>query len=507
MARSTAKLWKSRALYQHIIDLAVKDLLSIDPIRKAATKDYDDYSEFIHLSEDDQYLWSEIHKLVAKVENRFDHLTPDERKHLMLKEFGFLHQCTLQAFGVVPLTIAFIPGHGLRPSYAEMMYTSPDNQRGSFIHWLQGNHPEFSGQLRDLIQAYCNYLWTNPHQSTSGDQENGNDGLEDEDDSTESESGDASRQENLPLEVGTIRDGIRIFPSLTPRWIEKANIKNSRIMYKALVIDRYVHAGYSVRGGMNWTRVNREYNTILNTAVVPTVTNDDQTVTPAPLKAPNSMVQNGLGAWLRFFRKHQDENDSSVSWEDGLLFVPTALTQAVAAFEDNTDDNDPVFNANSPYNANVVPNHPNPTTITDPTPKETSLSSMTVLSVPLLPPSPSPPPLPPTAPISTNVVAPTSPPPAPATTVSMNAESSTLTPPLPPIPDTPVTADDSSLPAMDPSTPQVVAKKQAGKKRVKKVAEASDRTLRRGKRKAEETGDEEEDTNAHSAEAPAKRRR
>ena len=49
---------------------------------------------------------------------------------------------------------------------------------------------------------------------------------------------------------------------------------------------------------------------------------------PAKLGTPTSVPGLDLNAWLVFFAKHQDPKDTSVSWEDGMIFRPTTLKKA-----------------------------------------------------------------------------------------------------------------------------------------------------------------------------------
>jgi hypothetical protein len=71
---------------------------------------------------------------------------------------------------------------------------------------------------------------------------------------------------------------------------------------------------------------------MVNADVVPNVEEGGQ-VRPAKMAPSNTMHKADLVAWFSFFAKHQDEKDTTVSWEDGMIFHPTAIENARDALD------------------------------------------------------------------------------------------------------------------------------------------------------------------------------
>jgi hypothetical protein len=160
---------------------------------------------------------------------------------------------------------------------------------------------------------------------------------------------DEDAVEALPLEVTEVRDGIRIFKGLK----KKLAVQHGRKLYQALMYDRYStyslssflhqlnvpsgYAGYKGKGHMlDWTGITQGYDAMVNTAVVPTVEDSPGNIRPAKLRPANQMNKADLLAWFAFFAKQQDNDDQTVSWDDGMLFVPTALVEAIRTFDGKT---------------------------------------------------------------------------------------------------------------------------------------------------------------------------
>jgi hypothetical protein len=168
-------------------------------------------------------------------------------------------------------------------------------------------------------------------QGSGSDSSEGSDGDDDDDDPKGNE---------LPLEEGKPRDGIRIFKRLT----EKYNVPTTRKMFHALITDRWgtlvlfeiagvTHSYWTARTGhkgrVNWAEINRNYDDMVLANVVPQVA-DGETSRPAKFHASNAMQKADLDVWMIFFDQHQN---GEVPWADGLLFKLTPLATAIQTFK------------------------------------------------------------------------------------------------------------------------------------------------------------------------------
>jgi hypothetical protein len=84
---------------------------------------------------------------------------------------------------------------------------------------------------------------------------------------------------------------------------------------------------------VDWTGIKKRINEMVDLSVCPEVVDEDTKETrPARISIPNSMKKLDLDAWLEFFAHHQELYSSTPTWEEGMIFVPTAKARALQVF-------------------------------------------------------------------------------------------------------------------------------------------------------------------------------
>lgn len=124
--------------------------------------------------------------------------------------------------------------------------------------------------------------------------------------------------------------GTCIEPSFWIATVRKLWFRSAKLN-SLLLVD---YAGYRGKGGnVEWDKVSKSENPLINWDVVPTYVDSKGVTVYAKIHQPNGMVKTDLDPWMSFFARAQDDEDDTVSWEDGLLFKRTSLKEAIETFE------------------------------------------------------------------------------------------------------------------------------------------------------------------------------
>ncbi|KAG8808706.1 hypothetical protein FRC18_004892, partial [Serendipita sp. 400] len=270
--KSPSTLWRRRQVYRHLLRRVLSQNHVLPQLNQVAEKSYVEESYEL-LSSEDKAAWTEIAALFREAEESFKFVPFETLLEKVHESTTRLQKDTLKAFGIITLTMLFIPGHGTNPPSVHTIMVTPRGKL-SFDKWLKQNHPESYDQFKALQQEYLDSLWRPDRKSKYGDEI---DELEEPRDEEKREKEHESVAEADPLlPVNAVHDGIRIFKDLR----KLGTVWNTRTAYSALVFDRWTWAGHK-GSRVGWTRIERDYENLVNVDVVPMVYGES----PVPRRA------------------------------------------------------------------------------------------------------------------------------------------------------------------------------------------------------------------------------